>query len=92
MRWSAAKLDHRNVTAVALILCAGMSGFWFIVHALADDHDPIGQVASRASLVSLMLAVAVAVVGVASLYQKNKAARDRHSGRRRRRLQGSRGH
>ncbi len=91
MRWSAAKLDHRNVTAVALILCAGMSGFWFIVHALADEHDPIGQIASRASLVSLALAVAVGVVGIALLYRKNKAARDKHGGRRRR-LQGSRGH
>lgn len=87
MRWSAVKLDQRNVTAVALILCTGMSGFWFIVHALADDHDPIGQVASRASLLSLVLAVAVGVVGAASLYRSNKAARDKHTGRRR---QGSR--
>ncbi len=89
MPWSAIKLDHRTVITVALIFCLGMSGFWFIVHALADDLDPINQVASRASLISLLLALVVGVFGAAWLYRKNKAAREKHAGRRHRRLQGS---
>jgi hypothetical protein len=92
MSWSVRKLDHRTVITVALILCLGLSGFWFIVHALVDDLDPIGQVASRASLISLGLAVVVGVFGATLLYRRDKAARKKHTGRRHRRLHGSHGH
>jgi len=90
MAWSATKLEHRTVITVALIFCLGMTGFWFIVHALADDLDPIGPIAARASLISLVLAFMVGVFGAAWLYRKNKAAREKQTGRRHRRLQGSR--
>jgi drug/metabolite transporter (DMT)-like permease len=90
MAWSTRKPDHRTVITVALILCLGMTGFWFIVHALADDLDPIGPVAARASLISLVLAFMVGVFGAAWLYRKNKAAREKQTGRRHRRLQRSR--
>jgi predicted tellurium resistance membrane protein TerC len=90
MAWSATKLDHRTVITVALIFCLGMTGFWFIVHALADDLDPIGPIAARASLISLVLAFMVGVFGAAWLYRKNKAAREKQTGRRHRRLQRSR--
>jgi hypothetical protein len=91
MSWFTRKLDHRSVITVVFILCLGMSGFWFIVHALADDLDPIGQVASRASLVSLALALVVGVLGATVLYRKNKTARGKHTGRRHRHLRGSPG-
>jgi hypothetical protein len=78
------KVNAKTVTTLTLVICLGVSVFWLIVRALADEIDPIVGVATFASLISLALAFIVATTAAVFTmlkYRKTKSL----SGRRRHR-------
>jgi hypothetical protein len=55
------KINAKTAVPLALVICFGMSVFWLIGRALADELDPILGVASFASMSSLARTFLVAI-------------------------------
>jgi membrane protein implicated in regulation of membrane protease activity len=78
------KVNANSVATLALVICIGMSVFWLMIGALADELDPIVGVASFTSLISMALAFAVAITAAVYTMVKNRKTKSL-SGRRRHR-------